>query len=79
MHVLRAKATIIIEVIVLVILFTIIGFIIRLLAPIFVGIIILIIILVGGAWLYTNLVYVSSSRCRYAPTYGAFSNEVMTQ
>lgn len=59
--VLRAKAAIIIAVIVLFILVTIIGFIIRLLAPIFVGIMILIILVVGGAWLYTNFVYVSSS------------------
>jgi hypothetical protein len=77
--VLRAIASIIIAVIVLIILVAIIGFIIRLLAPIFVGVIILIILVVGGAWLYTNFVYVSSSRCRYAPTDGAFSNEVMTQ
>ncbi|MFL6486672.1 MAG: hypothetical protein ACJ71D_08210 [Nitrososphaera sp.] len=59
--VLRAKAAIIIAVIVLFILVTIIGFIIRLLAPIFVGMMILIILVVGGAWLYTNFVYVSSS------------------
>jgi hypothetical protein len=59
--VLRARAAIIIAVIVLFILVTIIGFIIRLLAPIFVGMMILIILVVGGAWLYTNFVYVSSS------------------